>query len=1203
MRTWPKILLVWASLVFFGTASSSATAKTAGYCLECHSQKLIQKFDRSILAGGRSVYHAKLEPCPGVRSLSEEIFFTETRITKLNQILHEIDQRGWASHTLRKNVSETAESFSALKGSKKASIAQFTQESSALRGLLQKVYDHTLQARDESARRWLIGLASLIFLGVLVLLRVGHRKLNRMGKTLFLSLLVAGSLSLNACSSGPAEPAKKSPAQERLEQSLHVASQSSGKMEETFYQSFLLAEMARQWSKIETIPAEKAFHLAWQMALRAREKAAPIKDLKEVVSRWPNQAEALKEKVNFDSVLDLGDELRNADGRTWALRAVAEEWIQVNRQKGRAALEFAFQEALKIHDAEIRDRELKSIAGAWAGIDEDRALQASRSIVDPFLKALALMDAALSIREKGKASDLFAEALQVAESAPPSYSQSKAFIQISAAAARTDPEKRNAWAGRTLAKIQSLDNPQLKAYAILELILHWAPLDREQAERWAVEIPSLFPEARAYSFFFLARNAAGKARALAHLKNALAEASKVVDPFEAQKIKSLIALSLAGIESGEAWRILPQVEDPYLRSEILAELALEFSKQDKRKALDLAEKIPLEPFRTKMIVRIITQWVPKDQEKITSLYHQIIRVASSISDPYTRAMILIELGKGWESLDRRKQTSLLEQALRSAEEISSLRLKAEVLEAVAGGWKVSDPAKAQKILEGIDSSVIRARKSLEEIRLWAKADPEKALPWAEAFPSLFPLERAMALKEVAERIKKTQPLLAFDILAEAMAQILILSAEPKEGKLLSQLVVEAALLDKERTLRWLQQISDRETRDLLLREAGSTWAREDPLWALKAAREMSESALRFSLYRKIAEAEVKKLSSSRLDRRNQPVLLALSQWGLGREKASKEGFRAGPFFETAWQEIEKIADRRERSFLLSGLAPDWAFVDEGKALAVAEKIPSDFPEPLSYALLQVGAQLRKWNRKEADGVFQRTLSATAQIPNPALKAQRLLQLAQQWQLLDRKKGKEVLKKAEREARKIISPPTMGGKILTEILLAQANLDPAEVLSIARNAGQPSTQAKVLLESAKVLKKGHLEENIRILEKARQFALQGKNQRLTSAIAIAWFSVDPDKSLEVLAQVESRKIRIEALRQMARLAASLRKGEARRLLEQASQETLGIEGLTEKVMYLSEIAADWMETDKERARATYLQAYQIVEKAESSSPKF
>ena len=181
--------------------------------------------------GERSVYQAKLDPCPGVRSLSEEMFLTESRIVKLNEILQAMEQEGWSSDPLRKKVSESAASLSILKNSQAVSVAQVTRETSALRASLQKVYDRTLQARSESARRWLIGLGSLIFIGVLVLFGVGYRKLNRMGKGFLLLALLATGLSLNACSSGPAEPGKKSPAQEQLEQSLYAATQCSVKME------------------------------------------------------------------------------------------------------------------------------------------------------------------------------------------------------------------------------------------------------------------------------------------------------------------------------------------------------------------------------------------------------------------------------------------------------------------------------------------------------------------------------------------------------------------------------------------------------------------------------------------------------------------------------------------------------------------------------------------------------------------------------------------------------------------------------------------------------------------------------------------------------------------------------------------------------------------------------------------------------------
>jgi hypothetical protein len=1205
MRSWAKTLLLGASLAFLGATPSSAWAKTAGYCVECHSRKFVVQYNASIIAGGRSVYHAKLDPCPGVRSLSEEIFFTESRIVNLDEILQTMEQEGWSSDGLRKKVSEAVASLFALKNSKTVSIAQITQETSALRASLQKVYDRALQARSESARRWLIGLGSLVFLAVLVLLGVGYRKLNRMGKTLLLFALIAGSLSLNACSSGPAEPAKKSPAQERLEQSLDVARQSAGKMEETFYQSFLLAEMAREWSKIESGPAEKAFQLAWQMALTAREKANQTRALQEVVSRWPDPEQALREKVNFDSVLDLRDELRNANGRTWALRAVAEEWVQANEKKGRGALEFALQEAMKMEDAELRDRELKSIAGSWVGFDESRALEISRSISDPFLKALALCGVALSTHSQDKAGAILSEAWAAAETMAQSYSQVKAFIRIAAASARTHPRERTTWKERALAKIQSLGNPQLKSFALQEMVFQWAALDWERAERLAGEISPVFPEARAYSFIYLSGKTEEKGKALGLLKRALAETAKVADPFEAQKIKSLIGMGLARLDPGEAFRLLPKITDPYYRSEILRELAREFSRKDKRKALDLVEKIPLEDLRIQIMVGVIRQWMPEEHEKISSLYREGLHATLSISDPFDRALMQIELGKNWGRLEPGKGAAALDWAWKSAREISSAGMKAEIFETLAEAWRNSDRTQAQKILEAIDPSVTRARKSLEEIRLWAKTHPEKALRWAEAIPAGLPLEKVAALKEVASGMKKTQPVFASDIFGKALEQALTLPEEPKSRKLLSQLVVESALLNREKTFRRILQIPNRETRDLLLTEASNAWAKEDSLWALKAADEIFESARRLALYQKIAAGEAKNLGPGKPDRLNHPALRALGQWGVGREKAKKEESQATAFFEKALVEIGKIQDGRQQSYFLSGLAADWALIDEEKAMRVAGKISPHYAEPFSYALLQVGTQLRKWNRKAAESVFQKTISATAQIPNASLRGRRLLQLALQWQILDPAKGQEVLKMAENEARKNIFLPGKDEKILTDIFLTQARLNPAAVLSQARKAGSPSIQARVLLEGARVLHKGSVEENVRALEKGLQFAQRKKNPRLTAEIATAWFSLEPAKGLEVLAQVEPKENRVQTLRQMVWQSVSLRKerGEGQRLLERAIQEALGIEGLGEKIKSLGEIARDWVGLDKERAKSTYLQAYQLVEKAEISSPKF
>ena len=1215
MRALPPILLLVVSCLWSGVISSPAWARGAGYCLECHSQSFVQKTSRPFAsfsaAGSRSVYQAKLDPCPSVRSTAEEMFFTESRILKLSQILQTMGrpmERGGQGGGFGEKVAATAESFFSLRETPRASIAQFTQEATVLRADLQKVYDYTRQARVESSRRWLIGLGSLIFLSVLVLLGIGRRKLHLLGKTTFLVMLAGGWFILPACSTGPAETEKKIPAQERLEQSLRIASQSASRMEESFYRSFLLAEMAKDWAKIDAGSAEKGFKLAWQMAMTAREKAGKTKELKGILAQWPSEAEALKQKVNYDAVLDLRDEIRNTDGRTWGLRAVAEEWVQADRRKGRTALEFVSREAAEIQDAELRDRELKSIAEAWAGINFGRATEIAGSLGDPFLKAMALTNIALLNGGKDGSDRLLQEAWKAAATIQLAYPQTQAFLRIAFAAAQIHPPKKKEWAERALAQVQNLKDPQLQALATQELVYNWATVDGEEAERWAAGIAPAFPAIRAYSFLYLAGNAGfPQTKAFQLLKKATAEIPRVADSFETQKIQSLIAKSLARIDPGEALRMLPQIEDPVYRSEILGQLAWQFSRKDKRKGLALAEKIPLEAFRTKVIVQIIRHWMGQDREKAIGLYAAAFEAGRSISDPYLRTQTLLELAKSWGKWDSRKQTAILDLTLKSAGEISSPPMKAEILEALAESWKKNDKNKAQTILEGIDPSVSLARKLLEEIRLWVKIAPLQAYRWAEAFPSSFPLEKSTALKEVAISLKKDQPAEAAAILEKTFLGVLELPDGPRERQLLSQLVVELASLNSEKTFRLIRQVPGRELRDLLYKDAGLAWIKMNVpsavKMAMRAGSEISESSLRVALYQKIADRLAREWPSLRADGPDQPSLSGLAQWGLARAKVKTEETEALPFLEKALYEIRKVSDSKERSYLLSGLTVEWAPLDEERALRVAGEISSAFPEPLSYALLQGGSQLRRWSREKAEAVFQKILTVSAQKEDSSLKAQRLFQLAQQWYILDQEQGKEVLQKAEKVARNGPLPPGKDDWVLAAILLARSAWEPGEVLPIARNAGPPSLKAKILLESSRVLSQNGVEENIKALEKAFLFAQRAKNYRLMSEIAMAWLSLDPDKGLEILAQVEPQEIRVQALRRMAKEFGSLRQEEAGRFLDQATREAMGIRNIGEKIKCLKEIAGDWAGMDKERAKAIYLKAFHTARDTELANPQF
>ncbi|HSB04790.1 MAG TPA: hypothetical protein VLK23_06300 [Thermodesulfobacteriota bacterium] len=1198
MRPGRKAVLLMAGLIFSMTVSSPAFAKTAGYCLECHPKKFIETFYHHFEQSNgdsRNVYQMKLDPCPGLRSLSEELFFTESRIVKLNQILRTLEQDGWSTDGLKKGVAESAGSFSELKEYEKVSIQQFTREASAIRTVLQKVYDRTLQSRGETSRRCLIGLGALFFLGLLILIGLGYRKLGRMGRSLLVSFVIGGMFSLTACTPSPSER-EKSPGQERLEQSLSLATEITRQMEETFNQSCLLAEMSREWSKMEPASAKRGFQLAWHLSMAAREKAGEIKPLKELALQWTDRSKASKEKIDSDTVLDLRDELWNSEGRTWALRTIAEEWVQVNPKAGRSALELATKEALAMEDLEVRDRELKSISEAWAGIDEIRSLEVSHFIKDPFLKALTLARVALSVNGKDKGGNLLREAWQVAESIPPSYSQSKAMIQVSVTAAKLFPQEKNTWMDRVLLRIQNLKPEQLKAFALQGLVFHWVSLDIEQAKRLAMEIPPAYPEERAYALIHLAKNKGNsKVKALTLLKEVSAEMVKISDPFIAQKVKGLIAKELAIIEPREAFQILPQIEDPFYRSEILGALALRISSTDKRKALELAERIPLEFFRIQSAVAIIRQWMDREQERVNALHQEAFQAATTIADPYSRALILIELGKSWGRIDRRKELKLLEMALGSAEKISSPWMKAESIEALSEAMKNSDKARAQALIDGMEPSVFRSRKSLEEVRRWAPVDPEKAKQLAEAFPPHFPMEKAMAFKEAAGGFKKGQPLLAFDLCWRAIDQVLMLPEEHKGRKLLSSLVTEAARLNKEGTLQRLLQISKSDTRDILLKEAGSFWAQEDPSFALKAAGEILEGSLRFVLYQKIAAHEAKKLSRPGKSGTEQPVSLAFSQWGLGREKAKKDESQAVPYYEKTLQEIKKMKDLKERSYLLGGLAAEWATVDEEKALKIAEEVPSEFSESLSFSLLQIGIQLKKWNRKGAEALFQKAVSSAVQIRDHRLRGRRLFQIGHQWQGIDKGKGKEVLIMAENEVRKSVSSPEKGDPLLTEVLVARLRTDPQSLLKIFQNTDPPVLRAKVFLEQGKIETKEVLEENIKTLEKAFQYAQKTKQPRLLREAALAWYALDPDRGIEMTGQIESREIRVKTLCQMARRNGPLREEESKHLLERTFQEAILIPGLTERIKALKAIAETGMVVDKEQAKAIYQMTYRMIEK--------
>jgi hypothetical protein len=338
----------------------------------------------------------------------------------------------------------------------------------------------------------------------------------------------------------------------------------------------------------------------------------------------------------------------------------------------------------------MRDRDLKSLAEAWAPLDENRAWVISGSMADPFPKSLALARLALSARDRDKAGNFLREAWETARSIPSPYLQAQASIRISAAAGKILPQEKKSWAEQAMTHLQKLKNAKLREAALQEMILLWASVDGEMAERWAGELKPEQAEARAYAFLQLSlRPGIPREKARTLLVKALEEAKQIPDAYESGKIMSTVGKEFVKVDPPSALFMVQQIQDPFYRSEILTGMAESLSRKDPPKAMDLAGKIPLETMRVAAMVEIIGRGAREDRRKMLFLYQETFQAARTIPDPYTRALTLIELGKEWGGMEKGKEIGPLEMALKTTEAIPNPSARAEVLETLAAAWKLS----------------------------------------------------------------------------------------------------------------------------------------------------------------------------------------------------------------------------------------------------------------------------------------------------------------------------------------------------------------------------------------------------------------------------------------------------------------------------------------------------------------------------------
>jgi len=1159
----------WALILLWGapTWSFSAGGADGKICQECHSQKFLrQNFAGSpekIAYGDQSVYHAKLSPCPGIRVLAEDLFFTESRLQKYASILSGMNQGQIKVQELNKIIHQIEAELEILKQQRMNSPGELMKDTETLRLSLQKVYDQIWQMRTEKEKRWLIGVGSLIFLVFLGLLLVALKKLTNLGKFPIIIIFLTVNLGLGSCSAKLGEtPQGKE--QERLEQALAIAQKKVKEIEDAYQKIILLLDLAKEYAQLDPPAAQQTWKLAKEIASSNQERN------KEIIAQLEMVRSSLSvEKINPDSLKELQGKIDQIRGSIFLWRLLAEEWLTVDVREGRQILEGVTKEVLRLPEGEIRDRELKALGEIWGDIDKEEALKLISKIKDPFLRVMSLGRWALAHPDKEQTLVLLPKTRQEVSLISSPWRQVQALIRLSAWAAQIKEEEGAKYAELTWPKIEELADQQLQSWAAQEMIKSWAPINIQKAAGWLKKIPEKFGESRVYSLRHMAHAPSAPAKAK-YLHQALAEAKGIADEYERRKLSTLIRQDLLVLDQEQALKDIRELKDFYALAQMKPKIWRAMSAADQEKGLKLAQYIAEEEVRYPLILELLKDLLPNQRREVLNLYKEVYQLTNDISLPYQRWLILRELSEKWGPLDAEGRVTCLREMEKTLPQFSSSGPRAEILSYLAASWKSMDEGKSKSLLEKQAREAYAAQKILEEIRLWGKLDIKRAEALAKNIPAEFSGERIQAYKEIFRLLKKEKPQEAWKYLEIAWQEAKKLSPPTK---VMVELVKEGTGVNKNGIRELISQVPGRQERDLLLQEAAKALIRTGQISDLETAWQISmditDTSLALDLYEKIRALLKTKNLGQALTKSSPAGLWVLQNGGTDKEEAEEV--------------IRQIGEQKAQARLWAFRAMNLAQTDEEQALHIAQKISGIDQEAYSLVLYKIGSQFRKWNREKGKSVLQQALIAADKIKEADLRRERIHQLAKEVYYLDQNLAQTILQ-----------------KLLTDFPLAQKDLlwtlvewHPHLTKQIAQEAKNPYDRAQIILRGAEVLLTSGWAENIKLLEAAAQWAKRIDKARWQGKVAEILILSEDQKGWEIWRQIADPEERVKILIQIGQRKNYMPPEKVDKILEKAMAETFKVTDVQKRIKLMTEIGRCWMPQNKQKGREVFSQAYHVA----------
>ncbi|MBI5191695.1 MAG: hypothetical protein HZA22_13635 [Nitrospirae bacterium] len=342
---------------------------------------------------------------------------------------------------------------------------------------------------------------------------------------------------------------------------------------------------------------------------------AMVADLKAKTEGW-----SASEKEQLAPAIK---DLEEATTRVWVMRAAAEGIARMDRGKAMGVLAEAAAEAEANANARYRDLDLRSVAAAMGGIDTASAVAVAGKIADARVKTMALtsIGSAIAGSNPAEADRVLSAAAEVAKSIqrmePASAlisDETKAetrdkvlagaksrLVAASAegvaAAAKAlyavNPGKASSMFADAVSIADGIEHPYTKAYALSNVGIDISAGDPAGGMAVAEKIDAAHADAKFACMMAAIRTHAAKTGSpdVTKLKEAQHVAEGIENPYEKARALEMVGLALVPASKDVAIEVANSIEAPELRDEVMAAIAVEWSKQSDDEAKAALDKI------------------------------------------------------------------------------------------------------------------------------------------------------------------------------------------------------------------------------------------------------------------------------------------------------------------------------------------------------------------------------------------------------------------------------------------------------------------------------------------------------------------------------------------------------------------------------------------------------------------------------------